>query len=47
MPFEITLTEIRLDERVPELPERFHITPKIGGLSEWVLKYHAERFEEV
>ncbi len=47
MPHEIALTEIPLSERVPELPERFHITPKIGGLPEWVLKYHAERFEEV
>ena len=47
LPQELALTEIPSGERVPELPERFHITPKIGGLPEWALKYHAERFEEV
>jgi hypothetical protein len=43
---EITLTEIPIEKRVTELPERFHITPKIGGLPEWVLKYHSARFED-
>jgi hypothetical protein len=44
---EITLTEIPAGKRVPELPERFHITPKIGGLPVWLLKYHSARFEDV
>jgi hypothetical protein len=44
---EITLTEIPAEKRVPELPERFHITPKIGGLPVWLLKYHSARFEDV
>jgi hypothetical protein len=44
---EITLTEIPFGERVPELPERFQITPKIGGLPAWLLKYHSARFEDV
>ncbi len=44
---EITLTEIPVGRRVPELPERFHITPKIGGLPMWLLKYHSARFEDV
>jgi len=43
----ITITEIPLPNRVVDLPERFHITPKIGGLPEWALKYHGERFEQV
>jgi hypothetical protein len=44
---EITLTEIPVGKRVPELTERFHITPKIGGLLVWLLKYHSARFENV
>ncbi len=44
---EITVTEIPVGTRVPELPERFHITPKLGGLPMWRLKYHSARFEDV
>jgi len=44
---EITLTEIPVGKRVQELPERFHITPKIGGLPMWLLKYSPARFEDV
>jgi hypothetical protein len=44
---EITLAEIPVGKRVPELPERFHITPKIGGLPVWLLEYHSARFEDV
>jgi hypothetical protein len=46
LPQEIAFTELPIGIRVAELPERFHITPKVGGLPEWVLRYHSERFEE-
>jgi hypothetical protein len=44
---QITVTEIPVEKRVPDLPERFHVTPKIGGLPVWLLKYHSARFKEV
>jgi len=47
LPQEITLTEIPVGKRVPELPEKFHITPTIGGFPVWQLKYHSARFEDV
>jgi hypothetical protein len=47
LPREITVTEVQIAKRVADLPERFHITPSIGGLPAWVLKYHSEIFDQV
>lgn len=47
LPLEIAVTEIPISKRISDLPERFHITPSLGGLPAWALKYHSERFDQV
>jgi len=43
---DITVTEVPRGDRVTVMPERFHITPAIGGLPRWSISYHATSFEE-
>jgi len=43
----ISVTEIPLSERVPELPERFRLTVETGGMPLWSIAYHEAKFEEV
>jgi hypothetical protein len=46
MPVGITITEIPGQNRTPDAPERFRITPAAGGSEPWKIRYHTERFEE-
>lgn len=45
MPKGITITELPLAERPPESPERFRLTLRQGGRSEWKILYHAATFD--
>jgi hypothetical protein len=45
MPSGVTLIEIPLAERVPEVPERFRITLADGGQPAWRIAFHQSRFE--
>lgn len=45
MPSGTTIAELPLAKRTKEVPERFRLTLKVGGLVEWVLQYHASSFE--
>ncbi|PYR99086.1 MAG: hypothetical protein DMG12_21190, partial [Acidobacteria bacterium] len=46
LPQSITLREIPLGDRRPEIPERFRISLLAGGNPPWELTYHVQRFEE-
>lgn len=46
LPQLITLREIPLGDRRPEIPERFRISLLAGGNPPWQLTYHLHRFEE-
>ena len=46
MPAQITITEIPLDKRRKEAPERFTLTLAVGGLPRWSITYHDSSFEE-
>jgi len=46
MPLGITLAEIPLAQRSPEMPVRFKPTITGGGLTTWEIRYHASRLEE-
>ena len=46
MPAGISITEVSLDRREPEMPERFHATLTTGGEPLWGLIYHLSKFEE-
>jgi hypothetical protein len=45
MPIGIILTEIPLNERVAEVPERFRITLAGDGQAAWRIAFHESRFE--
>jgi hypothetical protein len=42
----ISIRELALTERAPEMPERFQNTLKEGGLAVWRISYHQSKFEE-
>jgi hypothetical protein len=42
-----SLTEVPLDDRLSEAPERFRVTPAIGGCPVWTIKHHLKMFEAV
>jgi hypothetical protein len=46
MPGGVTLTEIPLANRVPEVPERFRIALEDGGEPVWRIASHQSRFED-
>jgi hypothetical protein len=46
MPAGLSIREIRLEQRLPEVPERFQNTLKDGGTVVWRLTYHQNTFEE-
>jgi hypothetical protein len=46
MPTGISITEIPLIKRDLEMPERFHLTLKTGGMAIWSLSYHDSVFEK-
>jgi hypothetical protein len=46
LPAGITIEEIPLDRRPPEVPERFRITMAGQGVKQWNLAYAAHKFEE-
>ena len=46
MPPQIGVHEIAIDDRPAEAPERFRITPLVGGEQLWELRYSAARLEE-
>jgi hypothetical protein len=46
MPLGITLAEIPLAQRSPEMPIRFKPTVAGGGLPTWEIRYHVSRLEE-
>jgi hypothetical protein len=46
LPEGTTITEIALHSRLSEPPERFRITPALGGEPPWQIAYHRSRFEE-
>lgn len=43
----ITITEIPLEERRPESPERFRITLAVGGQPRWTISYRHSLFENI
>lgn len=46
MPEGISITEIPLDERDPEIVERFQLTVTTGGNPIWHLNYHESEFDK-
>jgi hypothetical protein len=46
MPDGISITEIPLDERSPEIVERFQLTITTGGKPIWHLSYHESEFDK-
>ncbi|WP_060857653.1 hypothetical protein [Caballeronia sordidicola] len=42
----ITLTEIPVAQRAPEMPLRFQNTITGSGLPMWQIRYHVSRFDE-
>jgi hypothetical protein len=42
----ITITEIPFVQRLEEAPERFRVTPSIGGEPAWEIAHHNSSFEE-
>lgn len=46
MPQGISITEIPLAERNPEIVERFRPAPVGGGTPIWSISYHESRFED-
>jgi hypothetical protein len=46
LPQGITLTEISLAQRSPEMPLRFQATIDSGGLPTWGIRYHASKLDE-
>jgi hypothetical protein len=46
MPLGLSIREIPLAERVPEMPERFQNILRSGGIPIWRLAYHQTTFEE-
>ncbi|WP_334410078.1 DUF6602 domain-containing protein [Bradyrhizobium sp. AZCC 1721] len=47
LPAGISITEIPLQQRTREAPERFRITVTKGGELPWKITYHQEHFEDV
>ncbi|MET4740290.1 hypothetical protein ABIF73_004429 [Bradyrhizobium japonicum] len=47
MPAGVTVTEVKRADRTAEAPERFRITPAVGGAGAWEIGYRADRFEEI
>ena len=47
MPAGISVTEIPLSQREPEMPERFQVTLTNGGKPTWNMMYHQNTFEDV
>lgn len=47
MPTGMAIAEIPFAERPSDAPERFVPTLRYGGLTPWVITYHAARFEQV
>ena len=45
MPSGITITEIAAPNRTGDAPERFRITPEVGGNDPWKIQYHATSFK--
>jgi hypothetical protein len=46
MPAGLSIREIPLAQRLPEVPERFQNTLKDGGIVIWRISYHQSTFEE-
>ena len=46
MPAGVSIREIPLVQRLPEVPERFQLTLKSGGIVIWRIGYHQATFEE-
>jgi hypothetical protein len=47
MPQSIAVTEIPIAEREAEIPLRFQLTLREGGMRLWKLAYHSQSFEQV
>lgn len=47
MPAGVTVTEVKRADRTAEAPERFRITPAVGGAGAWEIGYRADHFEEI
>ena len=47
MPRSIAVTEIPIAEREAEIPLRFQLTVREGGMPLWKLTYHSQSFEQV
>jgi hypothetical protein len=47
MPQGVTISEIPLAERPTECPERFRLTLRQGGLSEWKIVYRTATFDNI
>jgi hypothetical protein len=46
LPPGVTITEIGAQSRTADAPERFRITPDIGGSMPWKIQYRTTRFDE-
>ena len=46
LPQGLSLTELPLTQRDPEVPERFRLALKDGGIQIWFITYHESRFEK-
>jgi len=46
MPAGITITEVALADREPEVPERFRVTLAKGGMPAWRIVFHESPFED-
>jgi hypothetical protein len=46
MPEGISVTEIQLSQREPDIPKRFQLTLTNGGMPIWNIAYHQSSFEE-
>jgi hypothetical protein len=46
IPQGVTIAEVPLADRPPEVVERFRLTVSVGGLSPWRLSPHQRRFED-
>jgi hypothetical protein len=43
----VTLTELPPADRLAEAPERFRVTPAVGGDPRWTITHHLKMFDEV
>ena len=46
IPAGLSITEVPLALRDPDVPERFRLTLKSGGMPTWTVTYHQNSFEE-